>query len=176
MTPYDFAHAAAIDQDLKFPTDDEEELDLDGGVGPGKLVGDGFSIGVPIGNFTASFVNPNFYRMLDRRFNDRGQRFPSDAGDSSPGDPVVEETAPLVPLAAGPVSPMPNNVVPTVHVTSPRFSSGGGLSSITFQTPIIDNVTDPNNPITTTLADILQWDETLMAHGAKLAFLWDDED
>jgi hypothetical protein len=89
---------------------------------------------------------------------------------------VVEDTAPLVPLAAGPVSPLPNNVVPTVHVQSPSFSGGGGIGSITFTTPIIDNVTDPDNPITTTLEDILLYDSLSGRHGARLAFLWDEDE
>jgi hypothetical protein len=177
MTAYDFAHPREIDQQLKFPTNAEEELDFDGGIGPGKRVGEGFTIGVPVGNFTTSYVNPDFYKMLKRRFNDRGDPHPSDQDDGPPGDPVIPETPALTTLTAGPVSPLPNNVVPTVQIVRPdSVSSGSGLTEIRFDTPIIDNVTDPENPITTTLATLLEYDPISGIHGAKLTFLWDEDD
>jgi hypothetical protein len=175
MTPYDFAYPAAIDITKKFPTDLEEELDFDGGVGPGKLVGDGFTLGVPIGNFTASYTINDPYKLLKRRFNDRGQPNPSDANDVSPGDPQTTTTPPLTTQASGPQSPLPNNSVPTTHISDRSFVSSIGISAITFDTPLIDNVTDPDNPIETTLAQIFEYDENKERHGARLAFYFEED-
>jgi len=174
MAAYDFAHPAAIDPTLTFPTHAEELLDLDGGISPGKEAGDGKSVGIP-GNFTNEYTSTDFYDLLDRKFNDRGQRYPSDANDTAPGDPVVEEPASLTFFGRGRNSPVSNNVVPTPQIARPPVaSSGSGIAEITFETPIIDN-TDPDNPITTTLGDILEFNELAGIHGAKLALLWDED-
>lgn len=174
MTPYDFAHPAAIDITKMFPTDLEEELDFDGGVGPGKLTGDGFTLGVNIGNFSTSYSVADPYKLGKRRFSDRGQPNPSDANDVAPGNAQTTETPPLTTQPSGPLSPLPNNSVPTTHISDRSFISSIGISAITFDTPIVDNVTDPDNPIETTLADILLYDEESELHGARLAFFEED--
>lgn len=173
MVPYDFAYPADIDTTLKFPTNADEELQFDGGNGPGSNVGDGESLGIP-GDFSTEYTNPDFYKLLNRSFNDRGQPFPSDANDTSPGSPVVPTTPSLSFTGAGPVSPVTNNVTPTVQIApKPVSSSVGGLAEITFDTEIKDN-TDPDHPKTTTLGTILEFNTDAGIHGAKLALLWDE--
>jgi hypothetical protein len=49
-----------------------------------------------------------------------------------------------------------------------------GISAITFDTPLIDNVTDPDNPIETTLAELFEYDDNEELHGARLAFYYED--
>lgn len=176
MAAYDFAHPADISTTLTFPTNAEELLDLDGGVSPWKEAGGGKSVGIP-GNFQAEYTNPDFYNLLNRKFNDRGQRIPSDANDGPPGDPVVEETANLTYTNPAGQSPVANNVTPTPQIATPPAtigSGGGSLSELLFSTPIIDDVTDPDNPIETTLGDILIWDEDNEQHAARMAYYFED--
>ncbi len=175
MVPYDFAYPQVIDTTLKFPTNADEALEFDGGNGPGSNVGDGQSLGIP-GDFSTEYTSPDFYKMLSRLFNDRGQPFPSDANDGSPGSPVVPVAPSLTLTGAGPVSPVTNNVTPTVNIAPAPVSSGaGGLVELTFDTEIKD-LTDPDNPKTTTLGTILEFNADAGIHGAKLALLWDEDD
>lgn len=173
MVPYDFAYPAGIDVNLKFPTNADEALQFDGGNGPGHNVGDGESLGIP-GNFATNYTNPDFFKMLNRLFNDRGQPNPSDLHDGSPGSPVVAIPPSLSYSKPGPVSPVTNNGTPHPQISArPVASAPAGVTEITFETKITDN-TDPDNPKVTKLGDILEFNEDAGIHGAKLALLWDE--
>ncbi len=178
MAQYDFAYPADIDTELKFPTNADEALEFDGGDGPGRNVGEGENLGIP-GNFTTEYQNGDFYNMLNRLYNDRGQPHPSDQADNTPGTVTLSATPGLTYTGAGPSSPVTSNTTPHVPV-APRpesqvATSSGGVSEITFDTVITDN-TDPENPVVTKLGDILIFDELSGIHAARLANLWDEDE
>ncbi len=177
MTQYDFAYPAGIDTELKFPTNADEALEFDGGDGPGRNVGEGENLGIP-GNFTTDYENPDFYKLLNRRFNDRGQLHPSDANDGTPGAVTLSGTPSLEYTGAGPASPVTSNTTPQVPVAprpeSQLQSAAADALLIRFDTPLLDDLTDPDNPVTTTLAEILLYDTDLELHGARVAFFAED--
>jgi hypothetical protein len=209
MTPYDFAFPADIDETLQFPTDLEEEFSFDGSNGPNKNTGEDQILGVGNGEFTVPYTGTDPYNLngdsnANRSSNDRGQRRPSDVGDSSPGSPVISATPALVRNTKGPLSPSVNNTVPNV---TPNLSTttSGGISQIDIDTTVIhDPISGKNARLRTFFnridtfedADVLmgdpnaiyrdsdshvgpvvfRWDTVTSQFGAGLAFLWDTAD
>ena len=199
MVAYDFAYPAAVDVDVKFPTEEDDAENFDTALSENEGL-DG-NLGVSTGNISVRYVggdnDSDPFRLGPRRASDRGQISPTDEQDGSPGTIVIPALANLVTQVAGPASPTsdPINLATSsdgslgssgeidIHSTSIFDSTTGERTTLDKFFESIDTDKNLNVKSEVTVSDgdnvapmKFRRDEELDLYGADLAFLYEPEE